>query len=182
MARGDERAVRFLSLAVDGRRAPRRCLHRPWALSVLADARFEAGDWTEALLDWERSVPELRRIGPPEALRTALVGYSRGLALNDLMTAAADIADEGLALVPVAHDTQEASERANLLITRGLTELARYREATGRPLIEQAIDLATAHHDDVGAARGHQIMASGQRLLLPVSECITRFETSRRAR
>jgi tetratricopeptide (TPR) repeat protein len=174
LARGDERAVELLGLAVDEYEGLGDEPTALWCLSVLADARFEAGDRTQALLDWERSVPELRRLGPPEALRTALGGYSRGLALSGRMAPAADAADEGLALVPVAHDSSDAAERTNLLITRGLVELFRYRWEPGRALILEAIDLAMAHHDDVGAARGHHIFAAGQPLLLPVAESLTR--------
>ncbi len=178
LARGDERAVELLRVAVDEYEGLGDEPAALWCLSVLADARFEAGDRTQALLDWERSVPALRRLGPPEALRTALVGYSRGLALSGRMAPAASAADEGLALVPVAHDSSDAAERTNLLITRGLVELFRYRREPGHALILEAIGLATAHHDDVGVARGNHIFAAGQPLLLTVQESLTRYATA----
>ncbi len=178
LARGDERAVELLRLAVDEYQGLGDEPAALWCLSVLADARFEAGDRTQALLDWERSVPALRRLGPPEALRTALVGYSRGLALTGRMAPAAGAADEGLALVPVAHDSSDAAERTNLLITRGLVELVRYRREAGEALILEAIGLAMAHHDDVGVARGNHILAASQTLLLTVQESLTRYATA----
>ncbi len=179
LARGDERAVELLASAREAYEALGDQPGALWALAVLADARLEAGDRLAAMADWEAAIPRLRGSGQREALRTALVGYARGLALEERLPAARVAADEALALVPAAATVAEAYERVNLLITRGMVANGEFQPAVARPLLEEAIALALAHHDDIGAARAHHLIAMSSLPFRPVPELLGHARTAR---
>jgi DNA-binding CsgD family transcriptional regulator/tetratricopeptide (TPR) repeat protein len=172
LARGDRRAV---SLLEDARAAyldlgdgPRTA----WSLATLADARRGGGETERAFGDWEVALPELRRTGPPEALRGALATYARALAFEKRVDAAERAADEGLALVPNARTADAAFDRITLLSTKGLIAMRGCDAAAGRALLGEAARLAEEHHDDVGAAQAHHLLAWANTLLVPVDEIV----------
>ena len=155
-SRGDEEALAPLEEALAEFQTLGDDASAAWTLALLATAHFEAGRRDEALDEWERAVGSLRaEPGPP--LRSALTAYARGLTLNNRLGAAAEVADEGLALVPSAATAAEALDRVSLLATRGMVAIFQ-DDLGGRALVEEALQLATAFHDDVGAARAHHIL------------------------
>ncbi len=67
----------------------------------------------------------------------------------------------------------------NLLITRGMVANGEFQPAVARPLLEEAIALALAHHDDIGAARAHHLIAMSSLPFRPVPELLGHARTAR---
>jgi DNA-binding CsgD family transcriptional regulator/tetratricopeptide (TPR) repeat protein len=171
-ARGDERAAELLERALQAYRDLDDESRAAWSLALLGDARWQLGEFARALPMWERAIIELRRTGPLEALRGALAMYARALAGLAHLDDADRAADEGLALVPAASTAAEAHDRAGLLMTKGQVALFRFDAAAGRALIGEAARLASAQHDDLGAARAHHLLAFTNIQLLSVPEIL----------
>ena len=170
--RGDERAAELLERALEAYRALGDEPGAAWSLALLGEARWELGEFARALPMWEQAIPELRRTGPPEALRGALAMHARALAGQRHLDEAERAADEGLALVPAASTAAEARDRAGLLMTKGQVALFRSDAAAGEALIGEAARLASAHHDDLGAARAYHLLAFTNTLLRSVPEIV----------
>ena len=172
LARGDARAeglleearTEYLDLGDEAGAA--------WSLAVLADARWRGGESTRPFRDWERAIADLRRTGPPEALRWALATHARALGFEKRMTAAERAADEGLGLVPAASTADEAFDRITLLSTKGTIALWRCDANASRALFGEAVRLAVEHHDDLGAAQAHHLRSLANLLLVSVSEMV----------
>jgi DNA-binding CsgD family transcriptional regulator len=139
---------------------------------VLADARWRGGESTRPFRDWERAIPDLRRTGPPEALRWALATYARALGFEKRIAAAERAADEGLGLVPAASTADEAFDRITLLSTKGTIALWRCDATASRALFAEAVRLAVEHHDDLGAAQAHHLRSLANLLLVSVPEMV----------
>jgi DNA-binding CsgD family transcriptional regulator len=169
LLRGDLRAVDLLLQAGSAFAELGDEAMAAWALASLAEARAFAGDVAQAFADWEAAIPALRRNGSVAALRAALAAQSVAVALDKRMDAALAAAEEGLAL-PVDGSLDEALDRVALLTTAGLIAMRRCDEERGRALLGEAIRLAVAHHDDVGAARAHYNLAFGNFLMMTAQE------------
>ncbi len=172
LARGDARAAGFLEqaraayldLGDEGAAA--------WSLAVLADDHWRGGESSRPFGEWEQAIPDLRRTGPPEALRWALTTHARALAFEKQVGAAARAAEEGLALVPAAATADEAFDRVSLLSTKGTIALWRCDAAASRALFGEAVRLAIEHHDDLGAAQAHHLQSLANLLLVSVPEMV----------
>jgi DNA-binding NarL/FixJ family response regulator len=169
LLRGDLRAVELLQQAQAAFAELGDRAMAAWALASLAEARYFAGDMARAPADWEAAIPALRRSGPVEALRAALAAHGVFLALDKRTDAALAAAEEGLAL-PMDGTVDEALDRVSLLTTAGLIAMRRCEEERGRGLLDEAIRLAVAHHDDVGAARAHFNLAFGNFIMMTAQE------------
>ena len=172
LARGDSRAAGFLEEARAAFLELGDEAAAAWSLAVLADDHWRGGESRRPFREWERSIPDLRRTGPPEALRWALTTYARALAFEKQVGAAARAAEEGLALVPAAATADEAFDRVSLLSTMGTIALWRCDATASRALFGEAVRLAIEHHDDLGAAQAHHLQSLANLLLVSVSEMV----------
>ncbi len=167
LSRGDERAVELLERARDAALDLGNEATAAFALALLADARFECGQREQALADWQVALAELRTHGPADAVPQALAGQSRGLGLQGEFEAGALVADEGLALLPVATTAEQARVRVSLLTTRGMCDGAQFRMEEARPRLLEAARLAVEYRDDLGAARAHHILGANPLQITP---------------
>ena len=172
LTRGGPRAVELLERALADFRDLGDQATAAWSLAALAEARWEDADVTGAFADWESAIPELRRTGPPRALRSALAGYAKALAMSDRLDEGASAADEGLALAETDRAGEQVADRISLLSTKGMIALWRCDADAGRALLVEAVRLAAERHDDLGAARAHYILAQANVLLLPASSSL----------
>ncbi len=172
LARGDERAAGFLEEARAGYLDLGDEAAAAWSLAVLADDHWRGGESSRPFREWEQAIPDLRRTGPPEALRWALTTYARALAFEKQVGAAARAAEEGLALVPAAATADEAFDRVSLLSTKGTIALWRCDATASRALFGEAVRLAVEHHDDLGAAQAHHLQSLANVLLVSVPEMV----------
>ena len=169
LLRGDVRAVNLLERAEAAYRQLGDEATAAWALAALAEARYFAGDMARAFTDWEVAIPALRRGGSVKALRAALAAQGVFLALDKRTQAALDAAEEGLAL-PADGTADEALDRVALLTTAGMIVMRRCDEERGRAFLDEAIRLAVARHDDIGAARAHYNLVFGNFLMMTAQE------------
>ena len=172
LTRGGPRAVELLERALADFRDLGDEATAAWSLAALAEARWEDADVTGAFADWESAIPELRRTGPPRALRAALAGYAKALAMRDRLDEGASAADEGLALGEADRAGEQVADRISLLSTKGMIALWRCDADAGRALLVEAVRLAAERHDDLGAARAHYVLAQANVLLLPASSSL----------
>jgi DNA-binding CsgD family transcriptional regulator len=172
LARGDSRAAGLLEEARAAYLDLGDEAAAAWSLAVLADDRWRGGESSRPFREWERAIPDLRRTGPPEALRWALATYARALAFEKQVGAAARAAEEGLALVPAAATADEAFDRVSLLSTKGTIALWRCDATASRALFGEAVRLAIEHHDDLGAAQAHHLRSLANILLVSVPEMV----------
>jgi DNA-binding NarL/FixJ family response regulator len=169
LLRGDLRAVELLEQAQAAFGELGDQPMAAWTLASLAEARAFVGDMAQAFADWDAAIPALRRNGSVTALRAALAAHGVFLALDKRTDAALRAAEEGLAL-PADGAVDEALDRVSLLTTAGSIAMRRCEEERGRGLFDEAIRLAVAHHDDVGAARAHFTLAFGNVLVMTAQE------------
>ncbi len=172
LTRGGPRAVELLERALADFRDLGDEATAAWSLAALAEARWEDADVTGAFADWESAIPKLRRTGPPRALRAALAGYAKALAMRDRLDEGASAADEGLALGETDRAGEQVADRISLLSTKGMIALWRCDADAGRALLVEAVRLAAERHDDLGAARAHYILAQANVLLVPASSSL----------
>ncbi len=172
LTRGGLRAVNLLERALADYRGLGDEAMAAWSQAALAGARWEDGDVTGAFEDWESAIPDLRRTGPPWALRSALAGHARALAMHARLDEGESAADEGLALAETDQAGGESADRISLLLTKGTIALWRCDADVGQALLVEAVRLAAQQHDDLGAARAHYILAQANVLLLPAPESL----------
>ena len=171
---GDARAVELLEFARDAHRGLGDEMGLAWCRALLAEATWLAGNRTTVFAEWEAAVEALRRAGAREHLRSALAAQARAVASVQGYDAGLQMAEEGLALVPEVTTVGEARDRISLLATVGLVRLWRCDGPGARAVLEEASRLGLEHHDDVGASRAYNQIATGNLLLTPLVEGVDR--------
>ena len=171
---GDARAVELLEFARDAHRGLGDEMGLAWCRALLAEAMWLAGNRTTVFAEWDAAVEALRRAGAREHLRSALAAQARAVASVQGYDAGLQMAEEGLALVPEVTTVGEARDRVSLLATVGLVRLWRCDGPGARAVLEEAARLGIEHHDDVGASRAYNQIATGNLLLTPLVEGVDR--------